>query len=300
MPLKVNGEEAPEAALAAETESLLSRFRQLTPEERRQYDLTTDREIEQRAHEWARENVIERMLLRQEALRDDEPVPPEALEEAVEKACQRYGGREKFQNAGGDEAQLRREVETSIKLDRLVGRISARVKPPKTSEIAEHYRKHRERYRASETVHAAHIVKHVNEQAPEAQAREAIAAIEAELKAGADFGELADRASDCPGGGGDLGWFGRGKMVDEFEEIVFDVLEPGQTSRIFQSPFGFHIARVYERKPAELKPLTDVRGEIETELRRQKESEALEKFVDGLREKATVEDAAPAETAVRS
>ncbi len=62
------------------------------------------------------------------------------------------------------------------------------------------------------------------------------------LEEGADFGELARAHSDCPSGqsGGDLGSFGRGMMVPEFENAAFG-LEVGGTSDVVETPFGYHL-----------------------------------------------------------
>ncbi len=70
------------------------------------------------------------------------------------------------------------------------------------------------------------------------------------VKAGEDFAKLAQEFSDDPGSktqGGELGWFAHGQMVPEFEEAAFK-LQPGQTSDIVKSSFGFHIIQVEERR----------------------------------------------------
>ncbi len=295
MGLIVNGEAVPEVALAAEAESLLSRFQQLSDEQRRQYGFTAEA-MRHRAAEWARENVIERTVMRQAAFEDAEPIPDDVLEKAVEDMYKRFGGKEKFQESGLSEDDIRTEAEAAVRLDRLIGRITSQVKDAKTKELAEYYRKHKEEFQVGAQVHAAHIVKHVNEDVTKEQAREAINAVEAELAAGATFEEIADRDSDCPGDGGDLGWFGPGKMVEKFEDVVFG-MEPGEVSPAFKTVFGYHIVKLYEKKPATFKPLNEVRGDIEKILKQQKETKALEDFVDKLKERAVVEDTTPAEAA---
>jgi peptidyl-prolyl cis-trans isomerase C len=74
---------------------------------------------------------------------------------------------------------------------------------------------------------------------------EALAQIEAmlaEIKEGADFGAIAKEHSDCPSGaqGGDLGKFGRGQMVPEFDEAAFS-MEVGETSGVVETDFGYHL-----------------------------------------------------------
>jgi parvulin-like peptidyl-prolyl isomerase len=69
-------------------------------------------------------------------------------------------------------------------------------------------------------------------------------------RAGEDFSKLAKEFSTDPGSkekGGDLGWFGHGQMVPEFEQAAF-ALQPGQISEIVQTKFGYHIIKLEERK----------------------------------------------------
>ena len=69
-----------------------------------------------------------------------------------------------------------------------------------------------------------------------------IEALAGELSGGADFAALAQEHSDCPSSaqGGDLGAFGRGMMVPEFEEAAFS-MEVGDTSAVVETPFGYHL-----------------------------------------------------------
>ncbi len=103
------------------------------------------------------------------------------------------------------------------------------------------------------------------------------------------FEELADKFSDCPGSGGDLGRFPRGEMVEEFDQVVFG-MKPGEISPIFQTVFGFHIAKVYEHSPETTRPLGEVQEEIKKQLHSQKQNHAIENFVDALRAKAEVRE----------
>ena len=74
------------------------------------------------------------------------------------------------------------------------------------------------------------------------EALQQINALKDAIADGADFGELARENSDCPSGGdgGDLGSFGRGMMVPEFDTAVF-AMEVGDTSDVVETAFGYHL-----------------------------------------------------------
>ena len=105
-------------------------------------------------------------------------------------------------------------------------------------------------------VKASHILMLTRQKTSEAELQEAkrrIDSVYTALQAGADFAELAKKVSQDPGSavrGGDLGFFSRHQMVKEFEDEAF-ALQPGQMSKPFQSPFGWHIILVKERKQLE-------------------------------------------------
>ncbi len=93
----------------------------------------------------------------------------------------------------------------------------------------------------AEQIRAAHILIST-ERRDKADALEAINALKAEIDDGADFGEKAQQASDCPSGtrGGDLGMFGKGMMVPEFEQAAF-ALAPKGLSDVVETDFGYHL-----------------------------------------------------------
>lgn len=135
--------------------------------------------------------------------------------------------------------------------------------------VEEHYALHSDTdFTVKETVSARHILKKVAPDADDATrktARDAIAAVAARLAKGEDFAAVAREQSEDSSAesGGDLGAFGRGRMVAPFEEAAF-ALEAGQVSGIVESPFGFHIIQVYEKTPGRVKPIDEVRDEIVT------------------------------------
>ena len=138
-------------------------------------------------------------------------------------------------------------------------------------------------------VRASHIVMHHKVDVEDKNIKEKMQQILKELRDGADFDDMARKHSDCPENGGDLGYFGRGKMVAEFEDVVF-AMEPGQISDVFKTEFGYHIATVTDKKPPMPCPLEHVRELIVRELTEQARQKAIEKFIDAQKAKAVIED----------
>lgn len=281
MAFRVNGELVTDEALREEE-------RLIRPRMVEEMEGDDPVELEARVRQWARENIIERLVLRQAAMRDEDPVPEDIVDQRLKEIRTQSPGESGCVAPAGDE-ELRRELETRFRAERLLARVTEKATAPKNKEISEYYKKNREQFQTPEMIHAAHIVKNVDEFSSEAAARAAIEEAGRELEAGAPFEEVADRVSDCPGNGGDLGFFPRGQMVEEFDEAVFP-LEVGRRSGIFRTPFGFHIARVIARTPAGMRGLDEVREQISQMLLEQKRQRAAEQFLDRLMSSAKVEE----------
>ena len=108
---------------------------------------------------------------------------------------------------------------------------------------------------------AAHILVKTEEEAQK---------IADEARSGTDFDELAKaNSTDASAqGGGDLGWFSDGMMVEPFQEAVAK-MEPGDISDPVQTDFGWHVIKLEETRMKEAPTLDDVRDEIEETLRQQ-------------------------------
>jgi peptidyl-prolyl cis-trans isomerase C len=110
------------------------------------------------------------------------------------------------------------------------------------------------------------------------------------IKSGMDFAEAAATYSTCPSKerGGELGFFTKGRMVPEFEEVAFG-LEVGEVSEPVKTQFGYHIIEVMEKKQACLKSLEEAKAEIAEKLKNQKQNQVYGVFVEGLKKKYSVE-----------
>jgi peptidyl-prolyl cis-trans isomerase C len=117
------------------------------------------------------------------------------------------------------------------------------------------------------------------------EAEESALALTAALESGADFAELAKEKSTGPSGpnGGQLGWFGAGMMVPEFEQAV-KALDVGAVSAPIQTQFGWHVIKLNDSRAMAAPTLPEVRGEIELRLRQTK----TEAHIQGLVAEAQV------------
>jgi len=218
----------------------------------------------------------------------------EAMWAAAEKQA---GSREKFEEQlskdGLSVDQARDNIRKNIYVRAV---ISQKIQPRITvsdAELEAAYQANPDRYRHGELVGARHILIQLPKEATEEQkkqAREKIESLLKEARAGKDFSELAKNNSDCPSKtrGGDLGYFGKGRMVPPFETAAF-ALKEGEISPVVETQFGFHIIQVYGKKPPGVTPLQEVRQQVEGQVKNEKFQKTVNDYVADLRKKAKVE-----------
>jgi parvulin-like peptidyl-prolyl isomerase len=267
----INGEFVDDALVRLETPAIKERLRIEDP-------VADSLAIELKARDMAREMVIERVILRQAAQQDSAPIPDGLIDAALKQSgCL----------LPRDQEAMRADIETELRIKRLLARVTANVPKPPAKRIAAFYEYAKRSLVEPERVRVAHIVKNVDELNSEEQALAAIRHVDELLRGGARFEEVADAHSDCPGNGGELGFIARGEMVDEFETVVF-ALSVGEVSGVFRTPFGFHIAKVYERKPERTPSLNEMRPRLEESMWMEMKNEVVLDFLTGLRERAEI------------
>ena len=162
---------------------------------------------EKQLREWAKENVIEKTLLLQTAIKDPRPVEKHIIEMEYKNLLEDFAGGKSFLNKNGltqkDVGKVKKDIERQIRVKRLIQKLHNQAGEISEKEATDYYNKNQAYFRIPEQIRAA----------------------QKKLRKGHSFEELADSYSDCPGNGGDLGDFVRGQMVQEFEdnETIIDV-----------------------------------------------------------------------------
>jgi peptidyl-prolyl cis-trans isomerase D len=124
-----------------------------------------------------------------------------------------------------------------------------------------------EQYTTPEQVRASHILLKT-EGKDDAAVKAKASDVLKQVKAGADFAELAKKYSEDEASaknGGDLDYFGKGKMVPEFDQAAFG-MQPGQISDLVKTQYGYHIIKLVDKKTATTRSLADVRQQITDQL----------------------------------
>ncbi|MEZ4601257.1 MAG: peptidyl-prolyl cis-trans isomerase [Syntrophotaleaceae bacterium] len=227
---------------------------------------------------------IDREIVLEQADQAGIQIPVEQLQSVVEENLAEY-------SAGDFEQMLReqhltieewrRQLEENLRIEAAARRLAYDRITITEQEIADYYREHREEFNHTEQVRTRQIAVGSEDEGQRVLGL---------LHQGMDFGDAAQKFSRSPDAeqGGDLGFFSRGEMPVEFDQVVFS-LPPGRISDLVHSEYGFHIFLVEERRPARRMSLAEVRDEIIARLRETKEEKAYQDWLQALRSQASIE-----------
>ncbi len=145
------------------------------------------------------------------------------------------------------------------------------------------YEEHKAEFKQDEQVKASHILVKEESQAKDIEKR-------LKEKDGKNFEEIAKAESTCPSKaqGGDLGMFGRGQMVKEFEDYAFTG-EIGKLSPIIKTQFGYHIVKVTEKKAGKQLEYAEVADKLEARIKNDLRKSTFDKYFEELKNKYKME-----------
>ena len=241
-------------------------------------------------------NMINRVLLEQAADRAQIEIPETDVKERADQVKSGFGTEEVFkeqlESSGLTEAGFEQEVKLALRIETLLDKQTADLEGSEEAAVREFYDTNIERFKKPEQVQASHIlIPHEEADGePEKTAKKAkMDSLLTEIKGGGDFALLAGEHSSCPSKtrGGDLGFFGRGQMVKEFEETAFG-MKVGEVSGVVETQFGYHIIKVTGRQDESMVPFEDAKADILAFMDGQKKQQAVGVYIDSLRTDASI------------
>jgi parvulin-like peptidyl-prolyl isomerase len=285
MPLIINGRAIEDAVLDAE-------FSQIKSYHERMNNVSCcERDPEFR--QTARENVVGRVLLTEEALRVVEAPSQAEVDAALERLKTEHGGEQHFYAAMGiapDQVGLvKQDLEVSLRVNKLLEKLVEDHPEPAEHELREFYEKNIASFTDPEQRRASHISKGVSRMASREGLLDEFAAVREKLMDGADFELLARQHSDRGSDLIDLGYFRRGDLPEEVELVAF-TMRVGEISPVFSSSVGLHIVKLTEIKPAAARSFENVREEVRRMWLEERKRERAAELVKRLESTAVIEE----------
>lgn len=217
------------------------------------------------------EQLIRNEILLQTAFEYGIEITDEEVQAEIDKIKASYPDDETFKKVLEQVKYTLEDLRNDIIIQKSYEKLAERLGQDLTvteEEMMEYYEKNIRRFTEEEQVRASHILVETKEEALE---------ILDKINNGEDFADLARKYSNCPSSdrGGDLGFFGRGRMVYEFEKAAFST-EVGEITGPVETEFGWHIIKVTDKKEAIVHPYEEVKEEIyETLLIKKKNNAAV-------------------------
>jgi len=151
----------------------------------------------------------------------------------------------------------------------------------KDEDMVKYYEENKQKFMKPEQIQASHILVKTEEVGKEALDK---------LNSGEKFEEVAKEVSECPSKdqGGNLGLFGRGQMVPEFEEVAFK-LKIDEVSELVKTQFGFHIIKLTDKKDKVISSFEEIKQNIKYELYSIKQAQIYQDEISKLKNKYDVE-----------
>lgn len=263
--------------------------------------------------------LIIKKLLDQEIKKRHIKVSNADIEDKLKSIIDKVGSKEKFnqilKDNGITAAQFKKDITDEIKVEKLVDSLS--VVAVSDADAKKFYNQNLDKFKYPDKVRASHILVSANpeefkekiatsdndkkltqEQIDEkvkqemALKREKAQKLLAELKKDpSQFAKIAKDSSDDTMSavkGGDLGFFGKEEMVEPFSNAAFS-MKPNTLSEIVETPYGYHIIYVTDRKKAGVESFEKVKPEIKSFLENQEKVKVLKEFIDTLKNNANIE-----------
>jgi parvulin-like peptidyl-prolyl isomerase len=246
----------------------------------------------------ALEKLIEEKLIDQEAKRSGIKAAAKEVDGAIDEIKQRNSAtQEDLEKAlardGLTLGAFKKEIEKKMIRTKLV-QWAVKVEPNVgEKELRDFYLKNADRYRTEESYRPGHILLKVPKEATPEEVREIRAKcqkVQAKIRAGEDFGELAILYSEdiSSKDRGDLGVFRKGELLPAFEKEALR-LKVGEVSEVFRTDFGFHIIKLLDRKGGDPLPFEEMKEKVRQDYLEREFEKGLKQFLTTLRERSIID-----------
>ncbi len=200
-----------------------------------------------------------------------------------------------LESRGQDLESFKKNLAQDLAAQQLIEQQTADIAEATEADAQEFYDSNPDQFTQPETVSASHILIQFDPEDTEetkAEKKAKLQEIRDNIIAGTvTFEDAATADSDCPSSarGGDLGSFGKGQMVPEFEVAAFSQ-ELGEVGPIVETQFGYHIIKVSEHAEEGTMAFDEVKDKIIAYLTNQNKQQAVSDYIEGLRNSATIEE----------
>jgi peptidyl-prolyl cis-trans isomerase C len=230
---------------------------------------------------------------RELSLAVDEGTVEKHYQEAVSAYASKRAYHKALEEAGLTDADLRTRIRRTLAAQKVVKEFVSPKITVTDEEVKKYYDENADAFEHDVQVHAAHILIKVSPFADDEirkLAKKRIRAIQKKIQAGEDFAQLAKTYSEGPSkvNGGDLGYFSGAQMAPAFATAALS-LKPGEVSDVVTTQFGYHLIKVYERKPAGKVPFSEAAPVLKQRFFKERLDASLQKLMENLKAKAEIE-----------
>ena len=287
MSIKINDQVIPDWAIERQAEALFENVARGMPGKPREIIMMS-------ALDLAKDRLIDQALMAQESRRRKYKVDSVDLQKRIKQWMKQNGGKKAFEKIKNpmirNHDDLKRELSDQMRLNQLLEEES-QCEEVSEADAKKYYEDRPELFRTEELLAASHFLKMGKTEEEFDQALEAVKSIRQRLEKGEDFTELVRAESDDKGNDGNLGTFGKGRMVPEFEQAAY-TLKPGELSEPVKTQFGWHLIQLHDRVAPKVTPFEEIKGKVIEYLTERKKDKVFEAFLDRLKAEATIEEVA--------
>ena len=287
MSIKINDQVIPDWAIERQAEALFENVVRGMPGKPREIIMMS-------ALDLAKDRLIDQALMAQESRRRKYKVDSVDLQKRIKQWMKQNGGKKAFEKIKNpmirNHDDLKRELSDQMRFNQLLEEES-QCEQISEAEALQYYQDRPELFRTEELLAASHFLKMGKTEEEFDQALEAVKSIRQRLEKGEDFTELVRAESDDKGNDGNLGTFGKGRMVPEFEQAAY-ALKPGELSQPVKTQFGWHLIQLHDRIAPKVTPFEDIKEKVIEYLTERKKDKVFEAFLDRLKAEATIEEVA--------